>query len=258
MDKQKIMPLMQLNCFPEQKWKVIDEKKDLDLAMWYEGKVLYINFKGSDSLKDYFYNLSSLPIQAPYKDMRDKYYVHKGFSKLYHVARDDIHKKFKKEKPKKIVIIGHSLGGALATLCYADFMWHKKNVDDYGDVKIVGLASGCPRVGFKRGFDNFKKYTKGLTRLTFNSDLIPSVPFKFLGYKHVGEHSHFGDKNWWPLLPSVIYHHFRESYLNHLKDGNFKDNNENNKLYILSFAIMIGLNTILGLGIIYLILGLLL
>ena len=256
MDKQKITPLMQLSCFPEQKWKVIDEKKDLDLAMWYKGEVLYINFKGSDSPKDWLFNFSFLPIKAPYKNMQNKYYVHRGFSKLYHIARDDVHEKFKKEKAKKVVIIGHSLGGALATLCYADFMWHKENVDEYKDVKITGMVSGSPKVGFFIGFENFNKYTKGLIRLTFNNDFVPRVPFKWLGFKHVGEHQHFGKKNWWPLTPAAIYHHFRESYLGHLKSNDYRDNNENNYMYLPSIFGVIGVNAILILAVISLILGL--
>ncbi|MFW6028972.1 MAG: lipase family protein [Halanaerobiales bacterium] len=255
MDKQRITPLMQLSCFPEQKWKVINEKKDLDLAMWYKGDVLYINFKGSDSPKDWLFNFSLLPVKSPYKDMQDKYFAHGGFSKLYHIARDDIHNKFKKEKPKKIVIVGHSLGGALATLCYADFMWHKENIDEYRDVKIVGMASGSPRVGYFINFKNLKKYTQGFIRLTFNNDFVPRIPFKWLGFKHTGEHSHFGKKNWWPLTTTSIYHHFRESYLNHLKDDSFKDNHKNNYLYLPSIISIISLHIFLVLGIVYLLIG---
>lgn len=254
MDKQKVTPLMQISCFPEQKWKVIDKKKDLDLAMWYEGGVLYVNFKGSDSPKDWLFNFSFLPIMAPYKNMIDKYYTHSGFSKLYHIARDDIHEKFLKEKPKKIVIVGHSLGGALGTLCYADFKWHKENIEGY-DVKIVGMVSGCPRVGFFIGFENFKKYTEGLIRLTFNNDFVARIPFRWLGYKHIGEHEHFGKKLWWPLTPSAIYHHFRESYLNHLKDDEFKDGKDNNYMYLPAIISVVSINTILLLGVIYFIVG---
>lgn len=246
-EQQKIISLMQINCFPKQKWKVIDKKKDLDLAMWYEGGVLYVNFKGSDSFIDWIYNFSFLPIKAPYKNMVDKYYTHSGFSKLYHVARDDIHNEFKKHKDiRKIVIVGHSLGGALATLCYADFMWHKK-YKGY-DVRIDGLASGCPRVGFLLGYKNFNEYTKGLIRLKFNSDIVTSAPFSIFGYKHIGEYIHFGKRSWWPFSPSRIFHHWSESYLNHLKNKDFKDNADNNYLFKSSIIIMSIINLILFAG----------
>lgn len=234
---KNITAYMQQICFPKEKWKTIDRKRDLDLAMWYEGKVLYVNFEGSDSIKDWIFNFFFTPIKVPYKNMEDVYYTHSGFTKLYHVVRDDIHKKFKKHKDvEKIMIMGHSLGGALATLCYADFMWHKEKREGY-DVKIVGVASGSPRVGWKKGFDNFEKYTKDLIRPTYASDIITQVPPKIFGFKHTGEEKHFGPRRKKPLFPAALYKHYRVAYLNYLKDNNHKDGPGNNKIYLIAIIL---------------------
>lgn len=217
---------------PKQKWKTIDEKSDLELSMWDDGEILYVNFEGSDSLTDYKYNFSFFPVKRPYKNMEDVYYVHSGFATLYHIARDDIHNKFLMTKGvKKIVILGHSLGAALATLCYADFKWHKEHEEKYKNLEIIGFTAGCPRVGWLFGFKNFKKYTTGLIRLVNNNDMIPRLPFKIFGYRHVGEERILGKRDRWPLKASAIYHHIPKSYLNHAKYDNFKDDAENNPLY---------------------------
>ena len=48
--------------------------------------------------------------------------LHTGFERRYLVSRAVLHKKIEKFFPnrKKIVSIGHSLGGALAGICAAD------------------------------------------------------------------------------------------------------------------------------------------
>lgn len=73
-----------------------------------------ICFKGTDSLKDWEYNLDFLPIKL--KDTELK--VHGGFYKHFNSLRCKL--KEEMNDSTKLILTGHSLGGALATLagCY--------------------------------------------------------------------------------------------------------------------------------------------
>lgn len=259
MDRDTAIELMTINTLPVQPWKVIDEKKDLDLAMWESEKTLYVNFKGSDSLKDWLFNFTFWSKKPPYKNMTPKFYLHSGFSDLYHVARDDIHRKFLESGVKKIVILGHSLGGALATICYADFIWHRENDEKYYNIEIEGFASGAPRVLHKKGeWTEFVRLTKGLTRLVWNGDLVTHVPFKLFGFTHVSKENvlYFGREIKFLFQPQCIYKHVRESYLARIKNYNHKDNPTNNRVFLGSIIAFGFIYAFIGLGLISLIIGL--
>ncbi len=85
----------------------------------------------------------------------------------------------------KIVVTGHSLGGAVATLYAAHILqrWHKYK----GNVQLV--TYGSPRVGNKA----FVKYinnlleTKNIYRIKYKNNPVTYIPLTSWGYQHVGD-----------------------------------------------------------------------
>jgi len=144
-----------------------------------EQKNLAIVFRGSESLKDWYYDL-----QVYKHNLKDDIWIHSGFYNQLH--SDNIHlciiakiKSIIQEHPDyKIFVTGHSLGGALSTL-FGYILSHEiENM-----VTVVSFAS--PRIGnkpWKKSFENKSNLTH--FRVSNNRDLITATPN--INYYHVG------------------------------------------------------------------------
>lgn len=104
--------------------------------------------------------------------------VHRGFKREV----DDIWpiiEKSLQENTKTLWFTGHSLGGAMATICAGRCMLsHIKS----NPAQIVTF--GSPRVGNKR-YINFVKVNH--KRWVNNNDIVTKVPPAWLGYRHTGD-----------------------------------------------------------------------
>ena len=100
-------------------------------------------------------------------------WVHTGFKdeldKVWSVVLEYV----TKYKEKDLYICGHSLGGAMATLC-ASRLPQTKHLYTFGS----------PRVGTCSFVKNMKVPH---TRCVNNNDIVTSVPLVLMGYKHHGE-----------------------------------------------------------------------
>ncbi|KAH7302345.1 hypothetical protein KP509_23G068500 [Ceratopteris richardii] len=113
-----------------------------------------------------------------------------------HLAFDWIHTDLKQlllENPKaKLVITGHSLGGALAAL-FAGLIFIKKTKDNFLLERLAAVYTfGQPRIGDKE-FATFMTSKIGehmvqYFRVVFSFDIVPRVPFddRIFGFKHFG------------------------------------------------------------------------
>ena len=92
------------------------------------------------------------------KDSYKNVYVHSGFKTQYDSIRDQVFQfvaeKFKLYKPKQLLITGHSLGGALATLCALDFRLNP--VPNYQPT-IKVITFGAPQVGNEKFVEIFNQ-----------------------------------------------------------------------------------------------------
>jgi len=98
--------------------------------------------------------------------------VHTGFRKALNDIWGDLWNHYKKNgQGKQLVVTGHSLGAALATL-YTD------RIDDE---KSVCYTYGSPRVGNKQLINNmnFNCY-----RIRNNNDIVTKVPPEIVGFSH--------------------------------------------------------------------------
>lgn len=129
--------------------------------------------------------------------------VHEGFLEGYKGSlRAELRSKFStflKERVnddgvKKIVISGHSLGGALATLYAYDFgVYLKSENHGFNNIpKLYLVTFGSPRVGDEcfRKVINEKLDLTANARFVYKEDSITSLPYK-QPYVHVGTEYNF-------------------------------------------------------------------
>ena len=103
--------------------------------------------------------------------------VHDGFydeiEKIWNKLKFDISTR---HKGKSISICGHSLGGAMATICAA-------RLSNEG-FEVVLYTFGSPRVGNKKFIKSFNCCHH---RWVNNNDAVPKVPLALMGFRHHGE-----------------------------------------------------------------------
>lgn len=103
--------------------------------------------------------------------------VHRGFASAYDSVRDGITRML--PPGVNLVIAGHSLGGALATLCAED-------LNDLYPIDSV-FTFGSPRVGNGPFARAYNAQLGDLTaRLVNAGDPVPHLPWVFGTYRHVG------------------------------------------------------------------------
>ncbi|MCA9237441.1 MAG: trypsin-like peptidase domain-containing protein [Planctomycetales bacterium] len=139
------------------------------------GGTALVAFRGTETLGDWIADLNVLGTSQPYGR------VHRGFYFALEDARARLEQKLQTLRAGRVILTGHSLGGALATLAAAQ--WH-------GAHNIVGVYTyGQPRVG-KADFAEFvaQRYPDNFYRFVNDDDVVTRIP---PGYKHVGRLFHF-------------------------------------------------------------------
>ena len=116
------------------------------------------------------------------KGLHNKGDVHGGFQGEINKIWDLILEKVNELKDHKIYITGHSLGGAMATIC-------AKRLQEQNITVQCLYTYGSPRVGDKR-------WVKSLQiphyRFQNNNDVVCKVPFWIMGYRHHGKNVYIG------------------------------------------------------------------
>ncbi|CAG9461134.1 unnamed protein product [Pedinophyceae sp. YPF-701] len=115
--------------------------------------------------------------------------VHTGFWEAYagSLLRPRVHASLQalqaKHGEKTVHLIGHSLGGALATISAVDLHF---SVETAVRPERMHLHTfGSPRVGNEPFAHVVEAITNSTTRLTHNQDPVPSVPYQIAGFHHV-------------------------------------------------------------------------
>lgn len=131
------------------------------------GEQEYVVFRGTEDIQEWVADAYGLPMRhVPYRG--DTYpMVHRGFSEIY----ESLSPTFNITQARTI-ITGHSLGAALAALCYVDF-------HEITGSSLVRFAS--PRVGNAA----FAKLLDGTIRVMNHGDIVPQLP-KAFGFEDGG------------------------------------------------------------------------
>lgn len=95
--------------------------------------------------------------------------VHKGFYSIYMAIRDQLVAWRAAHPTHKLTIVGHSLGGALATLCACDFGTN-------GEKDNLVYTFGSPRVGNPLFASLCNGLVKNTMRVENTEDIVPALP----------------------------------------------------------------------------------
>jgi predicted lipase len=143
-----------------------------------KNRTIYVVFRGSESKKD-FQNDGSVS-KVPFIEEGEK--VHIGFKSCWEPVEEDVYSGIRTanemmDTVDSVVVCGHSLGGAVATL-----MAYSIKNRFYG-YHVECCTIGSPRVGNKVFKQNFDKSGIESIRVVHNNDLVTHTPY--IGFLHV-------------------------------------------------------------------------
>lgn len=176
-------------------WYCNNVSTDLQMAITLNHvyKRISIVFRGSDSLKDWYFDLMSSR-----KWLHGDIYIHKGFHRLLFDSKIGVYLNLTVHistlldlyRDYNMYVTGHSLGAALATLCGYQLSRDFEHVD----FTVVSFAS--PRIGnWAWDYEFQKRANLHHTRVTHRCDIIPRLPF---WYYHVGKEVQLLGSLSWP------------------------------------------------------------
>jgi len=157
---------------------------------------LIISFRGTQQIPDWFTDFDGFQVVYPYNNKDSKIKVHKGFINAYKSTREIIHQAINRINPKSITVCGHSLGGALATLCAVDIQYN------FPDKVLFCYTSGQPKVGNKDFMESFNRRVPNMTRTYMRKDIVPMCPPNWLEKLSGGKYYHVGTPN--PVGPKLF------------------------------------------------------
>ncbi len=135
-------------------------------------------FRGTSNLKDLVQDLKF--VRTPSEDFEGE--IHNGFNEAFqYVKKDILEIMLANGKDRRVYVMGHSLGGALAQL----FAY---KLAEEGFLSVNGIyLYGSPLVGDAVFANAFNHFWADRTYLHINNkDLIARIPPMLLGYKEVG------------------------------------------------------------------------
>jgi triacylglycerol lipase len=158
-----------------------------------------VSFRGTQTVKDWLDNLDTTVV--PYTPVNGNGLVHMGFQLVYEHIRQKVSQLLvqKCQGAKRILVTGHSLGGALAVLSALDIA---KNVPP-GVVPELYTFAG-PRAGAPDFADRFNALIPICCRVVNFMDVVPQVPLPPL-FEHVGQELKV-DGGFKPLDPVFAHH----------------------------------------------------
>lgn len=183
------------------------------------GNTFVIGFRGSEEtgLWDWITDLKFIQQVYPYGEKKDsKVRVHFGFISAYKSVREAIHNEVKKTPHSRIICTGHSLGGALATLCALDIQYN------FPDKEVSCYTYGSPKVGNSRFVESFNRRVPNTFRFVNSADSVPKLPPG--RYEHVGVLYHIGRQVSAGLddlvdkLVDKVEDHFPHNYIQSLRE----------------------------------------
>jgi hypothetical protein len=160
------------------KW-IHNDKSDTQGFVATRDKAIYVVWRGSESKKD-FQNDASID-KVPFLNEGER--VHIGFKSCWESVVGDTYDAIDtalenlQGETTDIVVCGHSLGGAVATLYAYSIKKH------YPHYNLKATTIGSPRVGNKAFKENYDSSGIDTLRIVHNNDLVTHTPY--VGFQHV-------------------------------------------------------------------------
>lgn len=141
---------------------------------------IIVSIRGTQTPGEWLHNFTAVP--NPFTLAPGFGLVHLGFESMERSVRRSIETALQPIAPStRVTVIGHSLGGAMATLAAVDL---KVNM---GRQSVDVCTFGGPRVGKFIFRSKFNQLISQCHRVTNRGDIVPHVPTMLTGWVHVGE-----------------------------------------------------------------------
>ncbi|MCV6590341.1 MAG: lipase family protein [Marinobacterium sp.] len=148
-------------------------------------RYLCLAFRGTDELADWVDNIDVRNVDTP------EGVFHRGFLQSVEDLWQPLNQQLNRlmaAQPRPIFITGHSLGGAMATVAAARFL--------YNDRPFVSVYTfGQPRAVEEETAERFNQACKArYFRFHNNNDIVTRVPARIAGYGHVGSYLYISEE----------------------------------------------------------------
>ena len=146
-----------------------------------------IVFRGTRTFDGWIRDMRFVKPDCPFPGAPEGAKVHLGFLEAWAFLKPEIMEAFLKlveaYPQSNLLITGHSLGGAIATLCALDIYSSKPELQKAFKMSNV-FTVGQPRVG-NFAFSNWTTtFPFKMHRLVYENDLVPHLPPHFSGFEH--------------------------------------------------------------------------
>ena len=136
--------------------------------------------RGTQTPHEWLANFTAVP--NPFTEVSGFGLVHLGFERMNRAIRGSILQGLTGiDAGARVTVVGHSLGGAMATLAAVDI---KRN---FGRTLVDVCTFGGPRSGKPDFRRNFNREIPRCFRVTNQFDIVPHVPSLLTGWVHVGD-----------------------------------------------------------------------
>lgn len=115
--------------------------------------------------------------------------MHRGFVAAYFAVRNQIHDYIRQSQVTSVVTTGHSLGGALATLCAVDIQYNFSE-----QVTIEAYTFGAPKVGNDGFRESYNRRVPNSYRVVNGMDIVSALPRWWQGYRAVDQEIRIGQR----------------------------------------------------------------
>src|SRR3990167_990463 len=156
----------------------------------HNDQICIVCFRGTETARNWLTNLNFPLIetgQFPQRYLKSGVRIHQGFNDALQSVWDQVESFVQRARSSfpniKVYVCGHSLGGALATLCFGYMV-----LSDYPIPVTAVYTIGQPRAGnkkFREALEFASPNTKFI-RITNNQDCVPSLA----SGQHCGLHVH--------------------------------------------------------------------
>ncbi len=171
---------------------------------------LYVVFRGSDKSIDWINNFQFRQQIYPYGDGNSEVQFHRGFMMAYFAVRQPLLEAMEKFVGQQVIVTGHSLGGALATIAALDIQY---NLGNQRDLDFEVYTYGAPRVGNRAMVTSYNGRLPNTNRFIYGWDVVTRVPRTWQGFDHVETAHTLGSRWTWKVLSRRFSDHSIEGYV---------------------------------------------